>query len=249
MRRDGIERTRPNTGASVIATAVGLLLCMLAPAAATAKPTVLTAAELDGVTAGGIRVDATARARASGDHVLAQTVSDAFVVTTKAGELGIGFAEGMASACCGPESAVAVHSSVSSTGETVHSENYAVTFRGAVAGRDDQVRHFAYGYAAAFLVATSDGDWPDVGEQALHGPWNHLAGSIGALIDVGPTEGRGRVVSGFEFAPVFTAGLRWRLFRGFRAPTPSGAALAVGSLRPSPVPLLRADHTPLGLLR
>ena len=248
MRRDGIEQ-RLNMGASVIATAVALLLGMLAPAAATAKPTVLTAAELDGVTAGGIRVDASARAQASGDHVLAQTTSDAVVITFKEQELGIGFAEGLASACCGPESAVAVHSSVSSTGETVHSKSAAVTFRGAVAGRDDQVRHFAYGYAAAFLVATSDGDWPDVGEQALHGPWSHLAGSIGALIDVAPTEGRGGVVSGFEFAPVFTAGLRWRLFRGFLAPTPTGAAPAAGTFRPSPAPFLRADHTPLGLLR
>jgi hypothetical protein len=249
MRRNRIERTRPGKAASVIATAVVLLLGTLSPAAVTAKPRALTASELDGVTAGGIRVDAIAFAQASGDHVLAQTISDAFVSTINERELGVGFAEGLAFACCGRESAVAAHSSVSSTGEVVHSESYAVTFRGAIAGRDDQIRYFAYGYAATFLVATSVGDWPDAGEQAVHGPWNHLAGSIGALIDVSPTQGRGGVVSGFEFAPVFAAGLRWRLFRGFLAATPAGSTPAIGNLRLSPMPPLQADRTPLGLLR
>jgi hypothetical protein len=248
MQHNGIERTRPSKAASVVATAVALSLGFLSPGTAAAEPRALSGSDLDGVTAGGIRVEATAFAQASGDHVRARSISAAFVSTINERELAVGFAEGLTFACCGPASAAAAHSSVSSTGETVHSESHAVTFRGATAGRDDQIRHFAYGYAGTFLLATSDGNWRDAGEQAVHEPWNHLAASIGALIDLSPAEGRGGVVSGFEFAPVVTAGLRGRLLRGFLAATPTGASPAMGSLRPSPVPLLQANRTPLGLL-
>jgi len=227
---------------------MALLLGTLSPAAVTAEPRALTASEMDGVTAGGIRVDAIAFAQASGDFALAQTRSDAFVSTINERDLGVGFAEGLAFACCGRESDVAVHSSVSSTGQIIHSKTHAVTFRGAIASGDDQVRYFTYGYTASFLVATSGGDWPEAGEQAEHGPWNHLAVSIGALIDVSPTEGRGGVVSGFEFAPVLMAGLRWRLFRGFLAATPTGET-STPSLRPSPAAFRDVSHNPFGLLR
>jgi hypothetical protein len=79
-------------------------------------------------------------------------------------------------------------------------------------------------------------------------PWDHLGGSINGVIDVsqGPREG---VVSSFEFAPVFVVGLRWRLFEGLLGATPTGATPGTGSLRSSPMPLLQADRTPLGLLR
>ena len=161
MRRTLPERTRPGKAASLIATAVTLLFAPLSPVGLVAQPRTLTAFEMDGVTAGGIRVDATAFAQASGDFALAQTRSDAFVRSIDERELGIGFAEGFAFACCRRASAVAVHSSVSSTGEVVHSETRAATFRGAIAGRDNEVSHFVYGYAAAFLVARSPGDWPE----------------------------------------------------------------------------------------
>jgi hypothetical protein len=248
MRYDCTARTGPCKAASLGATATALLFAIVFPAAANAEPRVLTAPELDGVTAAGIRVDATAFARASGDFALAQTRSDAFVSTINDWDLGVGFAEGLAFACCRRESDVAVHSSVSSTGQIIHSKTHAVTFRGAIASGDDQIRYFTYGYTAAFLVATSGGDWPEAGEQAVHGPWNHLAVSIGALIDVSPTEGRGGVVSGFEFAPVLMAGLRWRLFRGFLAATPTGET-STTSLRPSPAAFREVDHNPFGLLR
>jgi hypothetical protein len=229
-------------------TATALLLAILLPAAVTAEPRALTASELDGVTAGGIRVDAIAFAQASGDFALAQTRSDAFVSTINERELGVGFAEGLAFACCRRESEVAVHSSVSSTGEIVHSETRAATFRGAIADRDNQVSYFVYGYAAAFLVARSPGDWPEPADQAVRESRDHLGGSISGLIDVSQTEGRDGVVSGFAFAPMFAVGVRWHLFRGFLAATPTGATPAMASLRPSPAPFLQAGRTPFGVL-
>jgi len=152
-----MARTRPGKAATRSATATALLFAFLWPAAVAAEPSVLTAPELDGVTAGGIRVDATAFAQASGDFALAQSRSDAFVSTIDQRELGIGFADALAFACCRRASDVAVHSSVSSTGEVVHRETRAATFRGAIADRGN-VSYFVYGYAAAFLVARSPGD-------------------------------------------------------------------------------------------
>jgi hypothetical protein len=218
------------------------------PAAVTAEPRTLTASELDGVTAGGIRVDATAFAQASGDFALAQTRSDAFVRTVGERELGIGFAEAFAFACCRRMSEVAVQSSVGSTGDVVHSETRAATFRGAVADRGNQVSYFAYGYAAAFLVARSPKEWPEPVDEAAHEPWNHLGGSIAGLIDVGPIEGRDGIVSGFAFAPLFAAGIRWHLFRNFQGTRATASTPSIASLRPSPAPSLHADRTPFGVL-
>jgi hypothetical protein len=138
-----MARIKPSKAASLATTAMALLLGTLSPAAVMAEPRVLSAAEMDGVTAGGIRVDAIAFAQASGDFAQAQTRSDAFVSTVNERSLGVGFAEGLAFACCGRESEVAVHSSISSTGQIVHSSSHAVTFRGAIADRDNQVSYFA----------------------------------------------------------------------------------------------------------
>jgi hypothetical protein len=247
MRRKRIEWTPLGKGASVIATAVTLLLGILLPAAATAKPTVLTSSELDEVTASGIQIKARAFAQASGDHVLAHTHSDAMVSTIHEREVGIGFAEGLAFACCSRESDVAVGSSVSTTGEIVLRKTYAVKFRGAIVEREDNVRHFAYGYVAGFLVARSVEDEPHPGEHVARGAWDHLGGSIKSLIDVSWTAAREGVVTGFEFAPVFVTGLRWRLFREFLAATPGGSLLGIASLRRNPAPFLQAD-TPSGLI-
>ncbi len=224
------------------------MLGTLLPAAVAAEPTTLTASELDGITAGGIRVDAMAFAQASGDHVLAQTRTDAFVTTVDARDLGIGFAEGLAFACCGPESDVAVRSSVSSTGETIHSKTYDVTFRGATASRGEQTGRFIYGYAASFLVARSPGDRPDPGQPAARGPRHNLEAPLAGLVEAGPSRERGGVVTGFEFEPVFVAGLRWRLFRDLRAATPTRPTPAMASLRQSPTSLLQAPRTSFGLL-
>jgi hypothetical protein len=243
-----MQPIRPSKAAGFAATAMALLLGTLSPAAVTAQPRALTASEMDGVTAGGIRVDAIAFAQASGDFALAQTRSDAFVSTINDRDIGVGFAEGLAFACCGRESDVAVHSSVSSTGQIMHSKTHAVTFRGAIASGDDQVRYFTYGYTAAFLVATSFGDRPDPGAPAGHRPWDHLGGSIRDLIDVGQTRGRDGVVTGFAFAPAFAVGIRWQLFRDFLAVTPTGSTPSMASLRPSPARFLQAVRTPFGLL-
>ena len=238
-----MARIKPNKAASLAAAAMALLLGTLWPAAVTAEPRALSAAEMDGVTAGGLRVEAIAFAQASGDFALAQTRSDASVSTVNERSLGVGFAEGLAFACCGRGSKVAVHSSISSSGQIVHSDSHAATFRGAIADRDNQISYFAYGYTATFLVARSPGERPDPGDQAVREPWTHLDGSISGLIDVSQT-GREGVVSSFAFAPTFVAGIRWRLFRDFQAATPTGSTASMAGLRPSPV----SFSTPFGVL-
>jgi hypothetical protein len=234
---------------SLATTAMGLLLGILSPAVVTAQPQILTASEMDRVTASGIRIEARAFAQASGDHALAHTRSDALVSTINAGEIGIGFAEGLAFACCSRQSDVAVGSSVSTTGEIVLRKTYAVKFRGAIVEPEDNVRHFAYGYVAGFLVARSAEDGPHPGEHVARGAWDHLGGSIKGLIDVSWTAAREGVVTGFEFAPVFVAGLRWRLFREFLAVTPGGSLPGIARLRPKPAPVLQGADTSFGLLR
>ena len=241
-----MQRTGPSKAASLAAAAMALLLGT--PAAVMAEPRALSASEMDGVTAGRIRVDAVAFAQASGDFALARSRGDALVITMDEREIGVGFAEGLAFACCGRESKVAVHSSVSSTGEIVHGRTHAVTFRGAIASRDDQVRYFTYGYTAAFLVARSPGEWPDPGEQAVREPWDHLGGSVSGLIDISQDQGRDGVVSSFEFAPMFAVGIRWHLFRDLQAATPTGSTPSMASLRPTPTPFVQADYNPFGVL-
>ena len=230
-----MQRTGPSKAASLAAAAMALLLGTLSPATVMAEPRVLSTTAMDAVTAGGLRVEAIALAQASGDFALAQTRSDAFVRTVNERSIGVGFAEGLAFACCDRASKVAVHSSISSSGQIVHSDSHAGTFRGAIADRDNQVKYFAYGYAAAFLVARSPGEWPDAGDQAVRQAWDHLGGSIGGLIDVSQTRREG-IVSSFAFAPIFAAGIRWRLFRDFQAATSAGSARSMAALRPSPVP-------------
>jgi len=226
---------------------MALLLGTLSPATVMAEPRVLSTTAMDAVTAGGLRVEAIALAQASGDFALAQTRSDAFVRTVNERSIGVGFAEGLAFACCDRASKVAVHSSISSSGQIVHSDSHAGTFRGAITDRDNQISYFAYGYTAAFLVARSPGERPDPGGQAVREPWDHLGGSINGLIDVGqgPREG---VVSSFAFAPMFAAGIRWRLFRNSQAVTPAGSTQSMAGLRPSPALFVRAGHTPFGVL-
>ena len=101
------------------------------------------------------------------------------------GSLGGGFAEGLAFACCGRESKVAVHSSIGSTGQIVHSESRAGTFRGAIADRDNRSAILPM----AMRRRSSSPGRPAIGliprDQAVREPWDHLGGSIVGLIDVG----------------------------------------------------------------
>jgi hypothetical protein len=250
MRYTGIERTRPSKAANLAATAVALLLATLSPAAVTAQPRALTASEMDGVTAGGIRVDAIAFAQASGDFALAQTRSRALVGTINDRiEFGVGFAEGLAFACCSRRSEVTVSSNASSTGEIVHSTTSAFTFRGAIAHRNDEVSYFAYGYTAAFLVALSLGDRTDPGLPAVRERRDHLGGSIGRLIEVSQISTQDGIASGFELAPLFVVALRWRVLRDWLAATPAEAVASVANLRANPAPFAVVGSIASGLLR
>jgi hypothetical protein len=229
---------------------MAVVLATLSPATVSAEPKILTPSELDGVTAGGIRVDATAFAQASGDIALAQSRSRALVGTINDRiEFGVGFAEGLAFACCSRRSEVTVSSRASSTGEIVHSTTHAFSFRGAIARRNDEVSYFAYGYTTAFLVALSFGDRSNPAPQTAREPWRHLGGSIGRLIEVSQISTQDGIASGFEFAPLFVVGLRWRVLRDWLAATPAEAAASVANLRATPAPLGLARSTTFGLLR
>jgi hypothetical protein len=197
-----------------------------------AGPKILTESQLDRVTAGAIGVDALAVAQASGDYAFAQSRSSALVGTINDRiEFGVGFAEGLAFACCSRRSEVTVHSTATSTGRIVHRATYAFKFRGAIAGRADQVSYFAYGYTAAFLVALSFDARSDPVPQTVREPWDHLGRSINRLIDIDQISVRDGIVTGFEFAPVFAVGLRWHLFRDFLATMPTGSTPSVANRR------------------
>jgi hypothetical protein len=122
------------------------------------------------------------------------------------------------------------HSTATSTGQIVRSATYAFKFRGAIAGPSDQVSYFAYGYTAAFLVALSFDGRSDPGPHTVREPWDHLGGSIGRLIDIDQVSVRDGIVMGFEFAPVFTVGLRWHIL-GFLATTSTGSTPSVVNRR------------------
>jgi hypothetical protein len=232
MRRKRTARAKLRRNAYLAGTALALVLSTCSPVAVMAGPNVLTESQMDGVTAGGIRVDAIAFARASGHYAIAQGRSYALASTVndRIG-VGVGFAEGLAFACCSRQSEVAVYSTVTSTGQIVHSATYAFKFRGAIAGRADQVSYFAYGYTAAFLLALSFDERFDPGPQTVRESWDHLGGSISRLIDIDQVSVRDGIVTGFEFAPVFTVGLRWHVFRDFLATTPTGSTPSVANLR------------------
>jgi hypothetical protein len=201
------------------------------------------------VTAGGIRVDAAAFAQASGHYAVAQSRSYALAGTVNDRiDVGVGFAEGLAFACCGRQSEVAVYSTASSTGQIVHSTTHAFKFRGAIAGRGDQVSYFTYGYTAAFLVALSFNERSDPGPQTVRKPWDHLGRSISRLIDIDQVSVRDGMVTGFQFAPVFAVGLRWHVFRDFLATTPTGSTPSVANLRSRPAPFEMLGSTTFGLL-
>jgi hypothetical protein len=195
---------------------MALALVVLWPAVVLASPKVLTDAQMDGVTAGAIRVDAVAFAQALGDIALTRTRTHTLTGPLhRRFEFGVAFAEGVAFACCSRTSEVVVASGTSSTGHVVYSKDYTYEFRGAIAGRRGQVRYFAYGYSASFLVALDFGDHP--GFQTVGKRRHGLGRSIGRLIDLSRVWVRNGIVSSFEFAPVFAAGLRWHVLRDLSA--------------------------------
>lgn len=90
-----------------------------------AEPLVLTPAQMDDVTAGGIFVDVAAFAGASGDFARARTDTDTMLVSGPWYEVGRGIAVATALACCGSDAeAVAATLAMGGADENVRSSTH-----------------------------------------------------------------------------------------------------------------------------
>jgi hypothetical protein len=182
-----------------------LLLAVTAPCIAVAEPRLLADAEMDGITAAGVHVGGAAHARAVGHIVRTRTDARALTRTVNDRvELGVGFAEGQAFACCGQGASVAVGSSAAGGGGVVHSRTVSHVFHGAALSDDHALERFTFGYSASLVLgASTDGV---VDGRALGKLGRDLLGH-----EAGPSAGG--LTTGFAFAPAYAAGLRWRAAR------------------------------------
>jgi hypothetical protein len=186
-----------------------LLLGITAPCVAMAEPRLLAEAEMDAVTAAGVVVEVEAYAHAFGTVALTRT--DARALTSRLGdgiEVGAGFAEGQAVACCGRDSAVAVGSSAAGGGDVLYGGSFSHVFHGAALTADGALQRFAFGYSAALLLGASS-DAP-LDSRALDDALSDLSRR---LFGGGQTVSGDGPATGFAFAPVYTAGLRWQAAR------------------------------------
>lgn len=86
-----------------VAVALAASVLSLMPYAAEAEPQVLTASQMDEITAGGVFVDVIALADAMGDFGRAVTQTRTRIVTTPWTEAGFGTGSARAVACCGSD--------------------------------------------------------------------------------------------------------------------------------------------------
>ena len=105
---------------SMLTVLLGLVTLMIGPwSDAKAEPQMLTASQLDGVTAGGVYVDISSLVNAMGDYARTATKTQ----TTAAGDqwldtaFGLGFGEGVA--CCGSDAAAQAQTEVAGAGDQV----------------------------------------------------------------------------------------------------------------------------------
>jgi hypothetical protein len=182
-----------------------LLLAATAPCVAGAEPRLLADVEMDAVTAAGVMVDVRAYAHALG--AIARTRTDARALTSiieEGIEISAGFAEGQAYTCCGNGSSVVVGSSAAGGGDVVYGGSFSHVFHGAALTAEGVLERFAFGYSAALLLtASSDGL---LNSRALGDLSRKLIGG-------GQTLSGDGLVAWFAFAPVYTAGMRWRAAR------------------------------------
>jgi hypothetical protein len=197
-----------------------LMLGMITPTVVTAEPQVLADSELDAVTAAGVLVDVSSVAQAVGDQIVADTGAYTVVRGEPIVQLGIGFTEAYASACCGEESDVVVNSMAVGAGDIVHGRKYTVEFRGATYNVGKGFSHFSYGYSAAFVLAISSED----GFEMLHQAWQH--GVQERRIDVRDIHNASRELinaspdgfaAGFELGAAMGAGVRWQAAQNLAA--------------------------------
>jgi hypothetical protein len=156
-----------------------------------------------------VLVDVNSTANAVGDHIAADTSAFTFVRTDRPIEVGVGFSDGYAAACCGDESDVALDSTAVGAGDLVYGRTYTVEFRGATYAVGGGFNHFAYGYAAAFLLAISFEDAFEMVQQTVQEPQVDVRGVADAVREfLGAS--RDGFATGSELGAVISAGMRWQ---------------------------------------
>jgi hypothetical protein len=220
IQADVLSKIRP---VNVIRTAMALTLAMMAPTGVAADPQVLADSELDAVTAAGVLVDVSSVAHAVGDHLVADTGAYTVVRAEPVIQVGIGFTEAYASACCDEESDVVVDSIAVGAGDIVHGRRYTAEFRGATYNVGEGFSYFTYGYSAAFVLAISFED----GFEMLHQAWQHgvqegrvdvrgMHNASRELIDAS----RDGFATGFELGAAMGASIRWQAAQNLAAELP-----------------------------
>jgi uncharacterized protein (DUF697 family) len=169
-------------------------------------------------------VDVRAYAHALG--AIAFTRTDARALASKrveGVEIGAGFAEGQAFACCGEGSSVTVGSNAAGSGDAVYGKSVSHVFHGAALS-DSALKGFSFGYSAALQVAASSD--ASLGARALGETLSELRREF---FDEQTASGDG-LITAHAFAPVYTAALHWR------------AARYLTGQRHDPAPLLTASQ-------
>jgi hypothetical protein len=182
---------------------------MVAPMGVAADPRVLANSELDAITAAGVLVNVESVANAIGDHIVAGTSAHTSVRGGPLFQVGVGFSDGYAAACCGEESDVLLDSTAVGAGDLVYGKTYTVEFRGATYTVGGGFNHFAYGYTAAFLLAISLEEGFEMVQQEVQEPRDRIRGVADA---VGEFLGASRdgFAAGVELGGAISAGMRWQ---------------------------------------
>ena len=188
---------------------MALMLGMMTPTGVAAEPQALADSELDAVTAAGVLVAVSSVAHAVGDHIVADTSSYTSVRGGPLIEVGVGFSDGYATACCGEESDVVLDSTAVGVGDLVYGKTYTVEFRGATYTVDGGFGYFAYGYTGAFLLAISFEEGYELVQQAVQEPRVDVRGVANAMREfIGAS--RDGFATGFELGGAIFAGMRWQ---------------------------------------
>jgi hypothetical protein len=188
---------------------MALMLGMITPTVVTAEPQVLADHQLDAVTAAGVLVAVNSVANAVGDHVVADTSSFTSARSGHLVEVGVGFSDGYATACCGQESDVVLDSTAVGAGDLVYGRTYTVEFRGAIYTVDNGFGYFAYGYTAAFLLAVSFEDAFEMVQQTVQEPQADIRDLVAAAREFTGAS-RDGFATGFELGAAIAAGTRWQ---------------------------------------
>ena len=188
---------------------MALMLGMITPTVVAAEPQVLGDYALDAVTAAGVLVAVDSVANAVGDHVVADTSSFTSVRGGDLVEVGVGFSDGYATACCGEDSDVVLDSTAVGVGDLVYGKTYTVEFRGATYTVDGGFGYFAYGYTAAFLLAVSFEDGFEMVRQTVQDPPADVRDLVAAVHELTGAS-RDGFATGFELGAVMAAGMRWQ---------------------------------------